>query len=138
MSLKSTEELSVTTVKNYAKFGGTNLSFQSWHEEFDEFWPLHLKVSKIFTLMGSFWTKYIVWAKKVYTEELSFIKMKRDTKFGEESTCGFMAWQVLTWALESFTNFHFNGLLLSKVYIVQAKKVQRSYLSWNWRGIQNL
>ena len=24
------------------------------------------------------------------------------------------------------------------IYIVQAKKVQRSYLSWNWRGIQNL
>ena len=37
-------------------------------------------------------------------------------------------------------NFHFNVLLLTKVYIyiVWAKKVQRSYLSWNWRGIQNL
>ena len=44
----------------------------------------------------------------------------------------------MTWALESFNNFHFNGLLLSKVYIVQVKKVQRSYLSWNWRGIHNL
>ena len=44
----------------------------------------------------------------------------------------------MTWALKSFNNFHFNGLLLSKVYIVQAKKVQRSYLSWNWRGLQNL
>ena len=44
----------------------------------------------------------------------------------------------MTWALESFKNFHFNGLLLSKVYIVQAKKVQRSFLSWNWRGTQNL
>ena len=44
----------------------------------------------------------------------------------------------MTWALESLKNFHFNGLLLSKVYIVWAKKVQRSNLSWNWRGIQNL
>ena len=41
-------------------------------------------------------------------------------------------------ALDSLKNFDFNGLLLSKVYFVWAKKVQRSYLSWNWRGIQNL
>ena len=34
--------------------------------------------------------------------------------------------------------FHFNGLLLNKVYIAWAKKVQRSYLSWHWRVIQNL
>ena len=47
-------------------------------------------------------------------------------------------WQILTWALESLKKFHFNVLLLSKVYIVWAKKVQRSYLSWNWREIQNL
>ena len=44
----------------------------------------------------------------------------------------------MTWALESLKNFHFNGLLLSKVYIVWAKKVQRSYLSWHWRVMQNL
>ena len=31
-------------------------------------------------------------------------------------------WQILTWALESLKNFHFNGLLLSKVYIIWAKK----------------
>ena len=47
-------------------------------------------------------------------------------------------WQVLTWALESLKKFPFNGLLLNKVYIVWAKKVQRSYLSWHWRVIQNL
>ena len=47
-------------------------------------------------------------------------------------------WQILTWALKSFTSFHFNGLLLIKVYIAQAKKVRRIYLSWNWRRIQNL
>ena len=60
---------------------GTGFSFQSWNEEFDEFWPEHLKVSKSFILMDSFWAKYILF---------------------------------------------------------QLKKVQRSYLSWNWRGIQNL
>ena len=44
----------------------------------------------------------------------------------------------MTRALESLKNFHFNRLLLSKVYIVWAKKVQRSYLSWHWRVMQNL
>ena len=39
---------------------GIDLSFQNWHEEFDEFWPEHLKVSKIFILMCSFWAKYIL------------------------------------------------------------------------------
>ena len=47
-------------------------------------------------------------------------------------------WQILTWGLESLKDFHFNGLLMSKLYIAWAKKVQRSNLSWNWRGIQNL
>ena len=27
---------------------------------------------------------------------------------------------------------------MSKIYLSKAKKVQRCYLSWNWRGIQNL
>ena len=31
-------------------WGGTDLSFQNWHEEFDEFWPEHLKISKKFAL----------------------------------------------------------------------------------------
>ena len=47
-------------------------------------------------------------------------------------------WRILTWALESLKNVHFNGFILSKVYIVWTKKAQRSYLSWNWRRIQNL
>ena len=45
---------------------GTDLSFQSWHEEFDEFWTEHLKVSKIFILMGSFWAKYILFELRKY------------------------------------------------------------------------
>ena len=46
-------------------------------------------------------------------------------------------WQIWAWALKSLKNFQFNGLVSSKVYI-WAKKVQRSYLLWNWKGIQNL
>ena len=44
---------------------GTDLSVQNWHEEFDEFWPEHSKISKICTLMGFFWTKYMFELKKV-------------------------------------------------------------------------
>ena len=36
--------------------------------------------------------------------------------------------QILTRALESLKNLHFNGHFLSKVYIVWAKKPQRSYV----------
>ena len=43
---------------------GTDLSFQNWHGEFDEFWPEHSKISKICTLMGFFWTKYIMFELK--------------------------------------------------------------------------
>ena len=59
--------------------------------------------------------------------------LKSDTKFWEESTCRFkIDKRNLTnfdLSTESLENFPFNGLLLSNVYIVRAKKVQRSYLS---------
>ena len=98
----------------------TDLSFQSWHNEFDEFWPEHLKVSKMFILMGSFWAKYILFERKS-TEEISFMELKRDAKFWEESTCRFKIdirnLGNFDLSTRSFKNFHFNGLLLSKVYI---------------------
>ena len=34
--------------------------FQNWHEELDKFSPEHLEVSKLFTLMGSFLSTYIL------------------------------------------------------------------------------
>ena len=37
-----------------------------WHEDFDKFWTKHSKVSKMFTLMGSFWEKYILFEIKNY------------------------------------------------------------------------
>ena len=43
---------------------GIDVSFQNWHEEFDEFWPEHSKISKICTLMGCFWPKYILFELK--------------------------------------------------------------------------
>ena len=48
------------------------------------------------------------------------------------------SWWILIQALESLEYFPFNVLLLRKVYTVWAKKVQRSYLSWHLRVMQNL
>ena len=55
---KFTDELWAMTMKNEAKFE-EELAFQNWHGEFDKFWPWHLKDSKMFTLMLSFWGKYV-------------------------------------------------------------------------------
>ena len=55
------------TLKNDPKIlRGTDLSFEKWHEVFDEIWPKHLKASIISTLMGSFWSKYITLELKRY------------------------------------------------------------------------
>ena len=52
--------------EGYKIWRGIHLLFQSWHKEFDKFWPGHSKVSKNFTLMGTFWAKYILFELKKY------------------------------------------------------------------------
>ena len=54
------------TEEGFKLWKGIHLSFQNWHKEFDKFWPEHSKVSRIFTLMGSFWAKYILFELKKY------------------------------------------------------------------------
>ena len=43
-----------------------DLSFQNWHKQFDEFWLKNSKVSKIYTWIGCFWPKYIMFQLKKY------------------------------------------------------------------------
>ena len=62
--------------------------------------------------------------------------VKRNWLVSSKLTWGI--WRILTRALENLKNLHFNGLLLTKVYNVWAKKVQRSYVWWHWRLMQNL
>ena len=45
-------------------WSGIDLSVQNWHEEFDEFWPEHLKIIKICTLIGYFWPKHTLFELK--------------------------------------------------------------------------
>ena len=40
--------------------GGIDLSFQNWNKKSDKCWPQHSKMSKTYTLVGSFWSKYIM------------------------------------------------------------------------------
>ena len=103
---------------------GIGLSFKSWHEEFDKFWLEHSKVSKIFTLIGSFWAKYILFnLKKVHSSYLSWNwrgiqNLERNRFVVSRLTQGIRP--ILTWTNFdlSLKNFHFNRLLSSKVYIV--------------------
>ena len=62
--------------------------------------------------------------------------LKRNWRVISELT--WAIWWILTQALESLKKLFFNVLLFCKVYIAWAKNVHRSYLSWNWRGIENL
>ena len=60
MRLKFTGEFMCHDNEEWCKiWTGIDWSVQNWHEEFDEFWPGHLKISKICTLLGCFWPKQI-------------------------------------------------------------------------------
>ena len=52
------------TKEGHKIWRGIDLSFEELHKEFDKFWPEHSRVSKIFTLMGSFWANYILFKLK--------------------------------------------------------------------------
>ena len=74
----------------YKIWRGIDLSFENWYKEFGKFWPELSKVSKIFTLMGSFWAKYIFFELKKYrgvifhdTEEWYKTWGKTDLWFGK-------------------------------------------------------
>ena len=103
---------------------GIDLSVQNWHKEFDEFWPEHLKISKICTLMSFFWAKYIMFDLKKYrgvmfgsTEYWCNIWRKTDLCFQKwhEEFSKFLPEHI--WNSE---NWNFDGILLCKVENVWA------------------
>ena len=103
-------------------------------------WALESLKSSI--LMCSFWVKYILFElKKVQRSYLSWNwrgmqNLERNRLVISKLAWGI--WQILTWALKSLKTFHFNSLLLSKIYITWTKKEERSYFAWHWRVMQNL
>ena len=110
-----------------------------------EFWQVlipEFESLKNFHFNGLFLSKaYIVWTEKVQRSYLSWhwrVMKNLERNRPAVSKLTWEIWQILIRALKSLTKFHFNWLLLSKVYIVSDKKVQRSYLPWHWRVMQNL
>ena len=108
-------------------------------------WPIFtkaLKSVKIETLMRILLSKVEnAWATNlqriyVHWHGIMIANLKRNWFVSSKLTLGI--WQMLTVVLENPKNFPFNGLLLTRVYNVWAKKVQRSYFWWLWRLMQSL
>ena len=81
---------------------GIDLSFQNWHEDFDEFWPEHSNISKLCTFMGSFWSKYITFELKKYRGVI-FDGIKDRCKIWRKPNLCFLKWH------EEFFKFSFIG-----------------------------
>ena len=60
---------------------GSDLSFQNWHKELAEFWLGISKVLKIYTLMGCFWPKYIMFELRKYRGVIFHETRVCDAKF---------------------------------------------------------
>ena len=92
--------------------------FKKQQQVFGEFWSQHSKVSKIYTLIGPFRGKYIMFYLKKY-RGLMFHNIKSHAKFEKKLTFG------LENDMKNLANFHqntwkcqnwdFDGILLSKV-----------------------
>ena len=90
MSLTFTGELCVN--EEWCQiWRGIDLSVQNWHEEFDEFWPEHSKISKICILMGYFWAKYIMFELKEY-RGVNFDRIKDWCKIWRKIDLYFQRW----------------------------------------------
>ena len=106
------------TKEGYKIWRGIDLPFPNWHKEFDKFWPEHQKGSKIFTLMGYFWTKYILFELKKY-RRIIFMTLKSDAKFEENLTCclenDMRNLANFPQSTRKCQNWNFDGILLPKV-----------------------
>ena len=97
----------------------TDLWLAKWHEEYGKFSPEHLKLSKL-----GFWCDPLIQSRKSMSlnSEISYVSwqwrmmqsLKRNWLVISKLT--WEIWWILTRALESLRNFHFNVFLLSKVY----------------------
>ena len=93
-------------------WGRIDFSFQNWHEEFDEFWPEPSKVSKICTLMASFWSKYIMF------------KLKKYRRVMFNSTENWLLLSKMTWRIWQI----FVHRLENRDFVLESKTVE---LNWN-------
>ena len=88
-----------------------DLPFQNWHEEFNEFWPKHLKISKFFILTCSFWSKHILFELKMYRGVI-FHETEEGCKLCRGIDFSFQNWH------EAFDEFSPKHLTVSKHFIL--------------------
>ena len=90
-----------------------DFSVQNWHEEFEEFWPEHSKISQSVFYWAAF-DQGIWWTKK-NTEELCLMALKIDAKFEGKLTCAFKN------DMRNLANFH---RLKNSDFILESKMVE--------------
>ena len=90
----------------------------------------HILLLKVYKVSAKkVWRSYFSWYQQVAQN------LKKNFFFVSKMTS---IWWILIRALKSLKNLHFDWSILCKVCSVWLKKVQRSYISWHWRVIQNL
>ena len=128
------------TEEIYKFWRENDLWFEKRLEKFRKFSPEHLKVSKL----RHRWDPFVQSRKGVtlkFAEELCVMTMKNNAKFEEELPCHFKTNRNLT-NFDSSTRkskkLPFNWLLWPTYIMFELRKVQRSYVWWHWRLMQNL
>ena len=116
------------------------LVVSNWHEKFYKFWPKHSNVSKICTLMGSFWPKYIMFELKKYrgvmfdgTEDWCKIWRKTDLcflKWHEEfGKFSFIGWKIAI----SFMKTKWWNIIKTKIQNNQIDQIQCENVILSWK-----
>ena len=115
------------------------LWFGRWHEEFGKFLREHSKVSNwdfdgiLLSQVENVWAVYV---SVMYHGNEEWYKIWRETDMP------FQNWHHnltnFDTSIRMSQKFTFNEFLLTKVYNTWAKKVQKSYVWWHWRLMQNL
>ena len=67
------------------------MSFQNLHMKFHKIWPEHLKVSKLFTIIVSFWGKYLFFELKKY-RRIIFHETEEGYKSSRGANLSFQNW----------------------------------------------
>ena len=104
---------------------GIDLSVQNWHEEFNKFWPKHLKMSKIYTLLGFFWPNYRMFELRKY-RGVMFDVTQDWYKIWRKTDWSFQKWY------EKFGKFSPKHLKVSKLGLWWNPFVQ----SWKCRNLK--
>ena len=103
---------------------GIDLSIPNWHEQFDKFWPEHWKISKIWTLIGCFWPKYIMFELKIVQRSYVWWHRRLMQKFKENwLVLSKMTWRIWQSVVHRLKNSDF--ILESKMAELNQNKISK-------------